>query len=56
MNALLCKFSHISQSYHEKPRLYDQEIAKTKEPNSVHVFAEAAMLQTKLQQAKDSDD
>ncbi|EOK5734601.1 hypothetical protein ACWOUW_004313 [Vibrio vulnificus] len=33
-----------------------EEIAKTKEPNSVHEFAEPAMLQTKLQQAKNGDD
>ncbi|EJG0697401.1 hypothetical protein C2F68_RS23110 [Vibrio parahaemolyticus] len=33
-----------------------EEIAKTKEPNSVHEFALPAMLQPGLQQAKNSDD
>ncbi|ANU38238.1 hypothetical protein [Vibrio scophthalmi] len=33
-----------------------EEIAKSKEPNSVHEFAEPAMLQTKLQQAKNGDE
>ncbi|HHF3254345.1 TPA: hypothetical protein ACPJ2K_001553 [Vibrio alginolyticus] len=33
-----------------------EEIAKTKEPNSVHEFALPAMLQPRLQQAKNSDD
>ena len=33
-----------------------EEIAKTKEPNSVHEFAEPAMLQTKFQQTKNGEE
>ncbi|MCU8501356.1 hypothetical protein M2G70_22170 [Vibrio vulnificus] len=32
-----------------------EELAKTKEPNSVHEFAKSAMLQTKPQQTVDTD-
>ncbi|MGL0931714.1 hypothetical protein ACSTDZ_22500 [Vibrio vulnificus] len=32
-----------------------EELAKIKEPNSVHEFAKSAMLQTKPQQTVDTD-